>query len=256
MRYWISINAGRTLVCMARSIPCNTGVNLEPGESMPRVRIFLHVRGALLRRGLQALFADIVDAEFGAHDTAAYRNFALSGPVDLIVADVDDVQNLMREVPERKWPHRVMLLSAGTAPADAWSRWPGNTCGLLSMDDDLERIQDILGRAASCDALRREDGPCGGCNVPKTMQPHVLPLSGRELAVFKALGKGLGPTAIAAELGISVKTFESFRERIKLKLGVQSNADLFSSAVAWRLGYLSLCMRAKREQARADQRGR
>lgn len=240
-------------MCMTRTNPDDFSANPEQVECAPRVRVFLHVRSALLRRGLHALLADLLDAQFGVHESPAYRDFAMLGPVDLLVADVDDVQNLLRDLPERKWPRRVMLLSAGSAPTEAWSRWPRNTCGLLSMDDDLARTQEILRRAVSCGSVRGEDAPCAGCTIPHTVQPHVPPLSGRELAVFTGLGKGLGPTAIAAELGISVKTFESFRDRIKLKLGAQSSAELFAAAVAWRHGYLSLCMRAKRELRRVEQ---
>lgn len=46
----------------------------------------------------------------------------------------------------------------------------------------------------------------------------VSRLSDRERDVFRLIGQGLGPTAIAQRLGVSVKTIETYRENIKAKL--------------------------------------
>lgn len=61
--------------------------------------------------------------------------------------------------------------------------------------------------------------------------------------MFRAIGEGLGPKAAATLLGISVKTFESFRERIKIKLGVASSSELMVGAIAWRYGCYNLFSR-------------
>ena len=48
---------------------------------------------------------------------------------------------------------------------------------------------------------------------------------------------GRGPSEIAAELQISVKTVESHRENIKDKLSLDSGEALLHAAMRWRDGY-------------------
>ena len=55
-------------------------------------------------------------------------------------------------------------------------------------------------------------------------------LSDRELHVFKAVGTGKSNKQIAAELNLSVKTIETYREHIKHKLGFASGAELVFQA--------------------------
>ena len=235
-----------------RETTASTATPNERVEPRTRPRVFLHVRGAVVRHGLHAFLVDTCRADVGQHSTNAYRDFALQGPVDLLFVDVDEANAVLERLPERKRPRRLVLLSPGLAPSDAAARLPSSTCGLLSIDDDLARVQDVLRRAASCAIARDGRGGCGQCDVPNTLQPQTLPLSARELAVFEAMGRGLGASAIAAELGISVKTFESYRDRIKQKLGAHSGPELSAAAVAWRHGYLGLCMRARPLVANID----
>lgn len=58
-------------------------------------------------------------------------------------------------------------------------------------------------------------------------------LADRELEVFELIGKGLGTREIAARLGCSVKTIETYRARIKEKLYLDSAAALTREAVRW-----------------------
>lgn len=58
-------------------------------------------------------------------------------------------------------------------------------------------------------------------------------LGDRELQVFGLIGKGLGTREIAAELGCSVKTVETYRARIKQKLQLTSGTALVREAVRW-----------------------
>ncbi len=58
-------------------------------------------------------------------------------------------------------------------------------------------------------------------------------LSDREREIFRRIGAGLGASALARELDVSVKTIETYRERIKQKLGLQSGAELGRYSAAW-----------------------
>jgi len=61
----------------------------------------------------------------------------------------------------------------------------------------------------------------------------VANLSDRELEVFRALGQGKGVRQIAEELGVTVTTVNSFRNRIKEKLQLKSSTEVMLHAIQW-----------------------
>lgn len=61
----------------------------------------------------------------------------------------------------------------------------------------------------------------------------VSRLGDRELEVFDLIGRGHGTRAISETLGLSVKTVESYRARIKEKLGLDDGVQLLRQAVIW-----------------------
>jgi DNA-binding NarL/FixJ family response regulator len=58
-------------------------------------------------------------------------------------------------------------------------------------------------------------------------------LSDREMEVFVLIGNGFSTRQIAAKLNLSVKTIDSYREHLKLKLHLQKGADLVHHAIQW-----------------------
>jgi DNA-binding NarL/FixJ family response regulator len=58
-------------------------------------------------------------------------------------------------------------------------------------------------------------------------------LSNRELEVFEMIGKGMSTKQIAARLGLSPKTIETYREHIKQKLNLANATELTRNAVQW-----------------------
>ncbi len=58
-------------------------------------------------------------------------------------------------------------------------------------------------------------------------------LSDRELEVFELTGKGKSTREIAKRLHLSIKTVESYRARIKLKLNLENANELMLHAVKW-----------------------
>ncbi len=59
-------------------------------------------------------------------------------------------------------------------------------------------------------------------------------LSDRELQVFGLVGEGFGTRQIAGQLGLDVKTVETYRTRIKEKLELKDASELLRQAIAWR----------------------
>ncbi len=67
-------------------------------------------------------------------------------------------------------------------------------------------------------------------------QPGASPitlLSDRELEVFELLGRGHGTRQIAEELNLSIKTVETYREHIKVKLQLENASELAQHAFEW-----------------------
>ncbi len=76
----------------------------------------------------------------------------------------------------------------------------------------------LLGRLVSVNSRRSE-------------QPEVSALSARELEVLEKVGGGLTTKQIAFDLGLSPRTIDIHRARIKHKLGIKSGSELIAYAV-------------------------
>ncbi|MES1195069.1 MAG: response regulator transcription factor, partial [Opitutus sp.] len=61
-------------------------------------------------------------------------------------------------------------------------------------------------------------------------------LSDREMEVFQLIGNGYSTRQIASKLSLSTKTIDSYREHLKLKLNLESGADLVRHAIQWARG--------------------
>ncbi len=58
-------------------------------------------------------------------------------------------------------------------------------------------------------------------------------LADRELETFKLIGNGFGTRQISEKMNVSVKTVETYRTRIKAKLGLKDANDLLQYSVRW-----------------------
>lgn len=95
----------------------------------------------------------------------------------------------------------------------------------------LEGIQKMLkGQlfvgASMSEILHRHTGRLG-----EVTESSLDLLSNRELEVFRLVGNGLRTIEIAKALGLSHKTIESYREKIKLKLNLTHASELLQSAI-------------------------
>jgi DNA-binding NarL/FixJ family response regulator len=72
-----------------------------------------------------------------------------------------------------------------------------------------------------------------GAGGRKETRPPSDRLSNRELEVFELIGKGRTTREIGETLRLSAKTVQSFRQRIKEKLGLETAAELSTEATRW-----------------------
>lgn len=71
-------------------------------------------------------------------------------------------------------------------------------------------------------------------HADQAQQPSGLDLlSDREIEVFQLIGRGMNSREIAAETQLGTSTVDSYRARIKVKLGVRNAAALYHYAAQW-----------------------
>ena len=64
-------------------------------------------------------------------------------------------------------------------------------------------------------------------------------LSERELQVFESVGTGTSTLEIARAMHIDVSTVETYRARIKEKLGLKNATELLQEAIRWNVSRLA-----------------
>jgi DNA-binding NarL/FixJ family response regulator len=86
---------------------------------------------------------------------------------------------------------------------------------------ELERIKDLSKNDKSIKREKREP------------YDTISLLSDRQLQIFTLIGKGLGTVDIASKLNLSIKTIDTHKENIKVKLHCSSSAELRQMAIEW-----------------------
>jgi DNA-binding NarL/FixJ family response regulator len=68
---------------------------------------------------------------------------------------------------------------------------------------------------------------------PLVSDNPLASLTDRELEVFDLIGRGQSTGTIAEQLGVSIKTIETYRSNIKTKLNLKDATDLIRFAATW-----------------------
>jgi DNA-binding NarL/FixJ family response regulator len=70
--------------------------------------------------------------------------------------------------------------------------------------------------------------------VEKAVEPSGVDLlSDREIEVFQLVGRGLNSRQISERINLGATTVDSYRARIKEKLGIKNAAELYQRAAQW-----------------------
>jgi DNA-binding NarL/FixJ family response regulator len=109
--------------------------------------------------------------------------------------------------------------------------------GYVSKRETTKRIVDAIrvvlaGRLAVSGTVAALFAECFAGNKPVSHSP-VEELTNRELEIFRLIGEGFDNRAIACELRISIKTVQSYCERIKEKLELPNGIELMRQAIRW-----------------------
>ncbi|AVP99922.1 hypothetical protein C7S18_23305 [Ahniella affigens] len=209
-----------------------------PTEAQAPTVVFVRMLNAILRRGVVQTVERIPNTLVHAGCFAEYRQ--LSGmqrtTIDLLVTDAFGAEAFLDRLDRQRCsiPKRTLLVAIGKPPLIMHHYRHGPACGWVDLDQPSERIESALMKSVTCDHGR--DFRCQGCFIRRPESALEQHLSPKELAIFAMISEGIGPDEIANKLGVSTKTIETHRARIKNKLGLRNRQDLVVAAVAWRLG--------------------
>lgn len=140
--------------------------------------------------------------------------------LDLRLRDSDAIGTI-RQLRARGEEPRILVLSASDHPRDVGAAWAAGAHGYATKNGDLALLLEGVREVA---AGRRYLAP--GLSVGNDGPEALAPLSRREREVFRLIVRGLTSAEIGKELGISIKTVDTHRERVLKKLDLHSAVQL------------------------------
>ncbi len=177
---------------------------------------------------------------------------------DLSVAlflHVGNPASIATELSRLLGPHRydrLALFLSFVAELHMWARFrPGlrHDPDVISLSERLPALREwlvtsreiVAGEVA--DVMQSERLRCQELLSRSVAQSPAQPgslavdpreaLSARELQTFQWIGRGYSTRQIAEQMNVSAKTIETFRARVKMKLGLRTMAELSTEATSW-----------------------
>lgn len=159
--------------------------------------------------------------------------------VDISLEGVSGIE-LTRALKQRSPKTRVLILSASDEFIYAAKCLKAGACGYIMKTKPLpyvlEGIRTVLkGEFFLSSSLTSHIVRGLVDDHPAAMTSVVELLTDRELEVFRLIGQGIVTGRIAELLSVSPKTIQTYREKIKEKLGLSGSAELSQKAVQWLL---------------------
>jgi len=203
------------------------------------IRILIAEDHSIVRDGLKRILATTVDLKVigEAADGEAALALVKANDYDVVMLDMSmpglSGIELIKQLKAEKPKLRILVLSMHGEQQYAARALKAGAAGYLNKDSAPELLLGTLrkiagggmhiGEAAAATLLQTGDKP-----------PHET-LSDREFQVMRLLVEGLGPTEIAGQLHLSVKTVSTHKTRILEKLNLGGTAELVRYALEHKL---------------------
>lgn len=220
-------------------------VATKPSEvKTSKARVLLVDDHPIVRQGLGQLINEESDLSVvsEAEDFQQALSALEATPVDVAIVDISLKERsgieLIKEIRARKPDLPILVLSMHDESLHAERVLRAGAKGYIMKQEATEQVMNAIRRVlrgevylsermASRMVNRLVAGPqnVGGSPIER--------LSDREFEVFQMIGHGVGPSEIAEKLGLSVKTVETHRERIKEKLNLASGSELIRYAMQY-----------------------
>jgi two-component system, NarL family, invasion response regulator UvrY len=187
---------------------------------------------ALVRRGLrQTLVEEFRDVFLGEARSgeegvraAAKRDWDLI-TLETAPSDAEVIQRLLQSCPKAK----IMVLSAHASPMLAARAMHLGSVACLSKSAPLPELRRAIHKVLEGGTyigrgMSKKANASAGAPTEEEAPPKAL--SARELQILAAICSGKSETAIAAELGLNIRTVSTYKRRTLNKLRLKSTASL------------------------------
>jgi DNA-binding NarL/FixJ family response regulator len=216
-------------------------------KTRPRARILIVDDHPAMREALAARIGRQPDLEVcgeAADMNEALRLVADTQP-DLAVVDISlktgNGIDLIKRIKDRNDKIRMLVWSMHSESLYAERALRAGALGYINKDQATDKIVEgirrvLEGKVYLSDTMagRMLQRAVGGSRQEIARSP-LNALADRELEVFRLIGEGVKTAAIAERLNLSVKTIETYRERIRKKLDLSDGTELAHFATQWLL---------------------
>jgi DNA-binding NarL/FixJ family response regulator len=174
--------------------------------------------------------------------TEAVQVFNATNP-DVVVIDISlksgDGIDLIKRIKARNDSARLLVWSMYSESLCAERALRAGALGYINKEQATDQIivairrvldgKVYLSETMAEKMLHRAVGE-GGASVVRS---PIDTLSDRELEVFRLIGQGVKTQEIAAQMHLSTKTVETYRDRIRTKLNLSTGLELSRYALLW-----------------------
>jgi DNA-binding NarL/FixJ family response regulator len=158
--------------------------------------------------------------------------------VDISLKEGDGI-DLIKRIKERNKTVRILVYSAHSESLYAERALRAGALGYINKDQDTHKIVEAIRRVLAGKVwlsetmserlLQRAVGEEGA----KVQRSPLADLADREIEVFRLIGEGVKTAEIAKRLYLSIKTVETYRDRIRQKLDLADGTKLAHYATQW-----------------------
>jgi DNA-binding NarL/FixJ family response regulator len=199
----------------------------------------------VFRTGLMTLLQGQADMEVGgeAADYASGLDAVRKKPFDLVIADIGlgttaDGLELIKSIKAEKPELHILIISIRDESVYAGRTLRAGAGGYLmkretTADSLLSALRHVFSGEIYLSAAMQQRVLATYARRPSDMSTAVDLLSDRELEILHLVGHGIEVKKIAAQLNLSPKTVQSYRDRIRQKLVFADARELARFAKEW-----------------------
>ena len=220
---------------------------MEPSQTEKRARVVIVDDHPAVREALVSRIGRQPDLEVcgeAADMNEALRLVADTQP-DLVVIDISlktgSGIDLIKRIKDRNDSVCMLVWSMHSESLYAERALRAGALGYINKDQAMDKIVEAIrrvldGKVYLSDAMAEKmlHRSVGGGRKEAARSP-LDALADRELEVFRLIGQGVKTAEIAERLHLSIKTIETYRDRIRQKLDLSDGTGLAHYATQWLL---------------------
>jgi DNA-binding NarL/FixJ family response regulator len=216
-------------------------------NSKKRARVLIVDDHPAVRVALAMLIGQQADLEVcgeAADLSEALRLVAVTQP-DVAVIDISLKTgcglDLIQRIKDRSGTVRMLVWSTHSESLYAERALRAGALGYVNKDQATDKIVEGIRRVLEGKVYLSETmvetmlRRAVGGDQKEIVRSPLDALANRELEVLRLIGQGVKTAEIAARLHISVKTVETYRDRIREKLDLRDGTELAHYATKWML---------------------